>query len=90
MQIYKLRSDITQFSNTDVVNMKLLAVVMPPYIYHKESSMNLETVSENVIRIDEAVKASAAPNQQNETSVEAGVLPKVSISAASENVGTME
>ena len=34
MQIEKLRDYISQFSYTDVMNMKLLAVLTPPYIYH--------------------------------------------------------
>ena len=38
--------------------------------------MNIETASENVRTMDEAVKAAAVPDKQNEESVESELLPK--------------
>ena len=52
--------------------------------------MNLETYSANVITIDEAVKAAAVHDQQNEWYIESEVLSEVSSGAASENVVTMD
>ena len=48
--------------------------------------MNMETASENVRPMDEAVKYAAVPNQKNEASIEAGLLPEGSIDIAYANV----
>ena len=40
--------------------------------------------------MDEAIKYSAIPDQENESSVESEVLPEGASSSASENVGTMD
>ena len=53
----------------------------------KKSIMNLETNSENVKTIDEAVKDSANSGQQNEVFVEVEVIPEEVSGEYSANVG---
>ena len=48
----------------------------------KEPSVNIQTESENIRPMYEDTKADAVLDQQNEESVESGLLPEVSIAAA--------
>ena len=58
--------------------------------HNKEPSVNIKTESENIRPMYEDTKAAAVIDQQNEESIESGLLPEGSIAAAFENFGTMD